>query len=65
MHAPQYVDWPYLEGYDEPQGIMGMQHYERGPMWAETYIVGHIHPRFQLGVTYKHVQWVLGRVDCL
>ena len=56
---------PYLDGYDGSQGIMGMQHYERGPMWAKTYIVGHIHPQSQLRVTYKYIQWVLGRVNSL
>jgi carboxypeptidase D len=31
-----------FEGFDAPgQGVMGIQHYERGLMWAETFQSGH------------------------
>ncbi|GAB7353810.1 hypothetical protein MBLNU459_g4188t1 [Dothideomycetes sp. NU459] len=51
-------------GYDGPgQGIMGIQHYERGLMWAETYSSGHMQPQFQPRSSYRHLQWVLGRID--
>jgi carboxypeptidase D len=30
------------EGLDGPQGIMGIQHFERGLLWAETYQSGHM-----------------------
>lgn len=29
-------------GLDGPQGIMGVQHYERGLMFVETYQSGHV-----------------------
>lgn len=48
---------------DNPQGVMGVQHYERGLMWAETYLSGHMQPQFQPRSSYRHLQWVLGRID--
>jgi carboxypeptidase D len=54
-----------VSGWDGPQGVMGIQHYERGLMWAETYMSGHMQPQFQPRVTYRHLQWVLGRIDTL
>jgi carboxypeptidase D len=44
---------------------MGIQHYERGLMWAETYQCGHMEPQFQPRSSYRHLQWVLGRIDQL
>ncbi|KAI9836664.1 MAG: hypothetical protein M1819_001299 [Sarea resinae] len=52
-----------LNGLDGPQGIMGIQHFERGLMWAETYLSGHMQPEFQPRVTYRHLEWLLGRVN--
>ncbi len=52
-------------GIDGPQGTMGIQHYERGLMWAESYLTGHMQPEFQPRLTYRHLEWVLGRVDAL
>ena len=52
-------------GLDGAQGIMGVQHYERGLMWAETYQSGHMQPEFQPRVAYRHLQWLLGIVDTL
>ena len=52
-------------GYDGPQGIMGVQHFERGLMWAETFLSGHMQPEFQPRVTYRHLEWVLGRIEVL
>ena len=52
-------------GLDAGQGIMGIQHYERGLMWAETYQSGHMGPEFQPRVAYRHLQWVLGRIETL
>ena len=48
---------------DAHQGIMGKQHYERGLMFCETYLSGHMEPQFQPRSTYRHLQWVLGRID--
>ena len=53
------------EGVDGPQGTMGIQHLERGLMWAETFLSGHMQPEFQPRVTYRHLEWVLGRVEAL
>lgn len=52
-------------GLDGPQGTMGVQHYERGLMWAETFLSGHMQPEFQPRVTYRHLEWVLGRINAL
>ena len=52
-------------GYDGPQGIMGVQHYERGLMWAQSYLSGHMQPEFQGRVTYRHIQWLLGHIETL
>lgn len=54
-----------LAGADGPQGIMGIQHFERGLMWAETFQSGHMGPQFQPRVAYRHLQWVLGRTNML
>lgn len=50
-------------GLDGPQGIMGIQHYERGLMWVETYMSGHMQPQYQPRSSYRHLEWVLGRTD--
>ena len=52
-------------GADGPQGTMGIQHYERGLMWAETYLCGHMQPEFQGRVSLQHLKWLLGRIDTL
>ncbi|CAG8884062.1 unnamed protein product [Penicillium nalgiovense] len=70
--APINIDMPDLqyaavfdaqEGYgalDGPQGMMGVQHYERGLMFAETFQAGHRQPQDQGRMSYRHVQWLLG-----
>lgn len=51
-------------GLDGPgQGIMGVQHYERGLMWAQSYQTGHMQPQFQPRLAYRHLQWLLGRTE--
>jgi len=50
---------------DGPQGIMGIQHYERGLLWAQTYQSGHMQPEYQPRVAYRHMQWLLGHIDAL
>ncbi|KAG4430633.1 hypothetical protein IFR05_013882 [Cadophora sp. M221] len=52
-----------LGGIDNLQGVMGVQHFERGLMWAETYLCGHMQPQFQPRSSYRHLQWVLGLID--
>jgi carboxypeptidase D len=47
------------------EGTKGIQHFERGLMWTETYGSGHMGPQYQPLVAYKQLQWVLGRIDSL
>lgn len=54
-----------MAGMDGAQGVMGIQHYERGLMWAETFQSGHMQPQYQPRVTYRHLQWLLGRIEKL
>jgi carboxypeptidase D len=54
-----------LGGFIGPQGIMGVQHYERGLMWAETFQSGHMQPQDQPRVAYRHLEWLLKRIDHL
>jgi carboxypeptidase D len=61
----QVFDSSGFEGYDDYQGVMGVQHFERGLMWAETYLSGHMQPQFQPRSSYRHLQWLLGRIDAL
>ncbi|CAG8888578.1 unnamed protein product [Penicillium egyptiacum] len=50
-------------GADGPQGIMGVQHYERGLMWAQSYQSGHMQPQYQPRVAYRHLEWLLRRTE--
>jgi carboxypeptidase D len=52
-------------GFDNPKGTMGIQHYERGLMWAETFLSGHMEPQFQPRSSYRHLQWLLGHIEML
>lgn len=52
-----------LNGLNGPQGVIGVQHYERGLMWVQTFMAGHMQPEFQPRAAYKHLEWVLGRID--
>jgi carboxypeptidase D len=52
-------------GGDDPQGTMGVQHYERGLMFARTYLSGHMEPQFQPRSSYRHLQWLLGHIEAL
>ena len=36
LYTQAFIDSGYA-GFDGPQGVMGVQHYERGLMWAETF----------------------------
>ena len=53
------------QGLDGPQGLMGIQHFERGLMWAQTYLSGHEQPEFQPRVALQHIRWLLGRINTL
>ncbi|PKY06468.1 putative pheromone processing carboxypeptidase [Aspergillus campestris IBT 28561] len=50
-------------GWQDGQGVMGVQHYERGLMWAQSFQTGHMQPSNQPRLTYRHLEWLLGRVD--
>ncbi|KAJ6092671.1 hypothetical protein N7486_007960 [Penicillium sp. IBT 16267x] len=52
-----------MTGLDGAQGIMGVQHYERGLMWVETYQSGHMEPQYQPRSSYRHLQWLLGHTE--
>ncbi|KAF2475722.1 uncharacterized protein BDR25DRAFT_391219 [Lindgomyces ingoldianus] len=45
--AAIFVGSGFDNGTGNPQGIMGIQHYEKGPMWEGTYLSGHMQPQFQ------------------
>ncbi|CAL5872611.1 uncharacterized protein PFLUO_LOCUS6876 [Penicillium psychrofluorescens] len=73
-HKPINIDIPDLmyanvfaedgaSSLDGAQGIMGIQHYERGLMWVETFMSGHMEPQFQPRVSYRHIEWLLRRRD--
>ena len=58
----------FLQSGMEPiggQGIMGIQHYERGLLWAETFQCGHMEPQYQPRASYRHLQWLLGHTERL
>ena len=74
--AEMIVDIPDLEyrqwfdagpkaGDDGPQGVVGLKHYERGLMWTQTYLGSHTQPESQPRAAFKHLQWLLGRIDDL
>ncbi|KAE8144426.1 Alpha/Beta hydrolase protein [Aspergillus avenaceus] len=54
-----------LSSWKNGQGIVGIQHYERGLMWAETFQAGHMQTFYQPRVAYRHLQWLLGRIESL
>lgn len=74
-NATIYIDLPDLQwaavrednglAVDQPQGTMGIQHFERGLLWAETFQSGHMQPEYQPRVTYRHLEWLLGRIEKL
>ncbi|KAF2725023.1 carboxypeptidase S3, penicillopeptidase S3, CPD-S3 [Polychaeton citri CBS 116435] len=53
------------KGRDGPQGVVGTKHYERGLMWTQTYLGSHVQPESQPRAAYRHLQWLLGRIDDL
>jgi carboxypeptidase D len=63
MYQDVFVSSGFDISTESPQGVMGKQHYERGLMWAETYLSGHMQPQFQGRSAYRHLQWVLGRIE--
>lgn len=38
---------------------------ERGLMFVETYLSGHMEPEFQPRVSLQHIKWLLGRIEKL
>jgi len=54
-----------IGGLDNPMGTMGVQHYERGLMWAQTALSGHMEPQYQPRSSYRHLQWLLGHIETL
>lgn len=62
LYGPAFVA-NGIGGLDNPQGIMGKQHYERGLMWAQTALSGHMEPQYQPRSSYRHLQWLLGHIE--
>ncbi|KAL4781942.1 Alpha/Beta hydrolase protein [Aspergillus varians] len=70
---PIYIDAPDLQwaevresnglAVDQPQGAMGVQHFERGLLFVETFQSGHMQPQYQPRVSYRHLEWLLGRTE--
>jgi len=48
-----------------PQGTMGVKHFERGLMWNEVFQAGHMVPQYQPRAALKQLRWLLGRIDDL
>jgi carboxypeptidase D len=72
--AIQNMTWNGAQGFQTApstpinipsQGVMGVQHFERGLMWGETYASGHMEPEYQNKVSFRHLQWLLGYTDTL
>jgi carboxypeptidase D len=58
-------DESHQKGRDDPQGQVGIYHYERGLMWVQTFAGTHTQPESQPRAAYMHLQWLLGRIDTL
>lgn len=63
QYAATFIENGYPAAFEDPQGTMGVQHFERGLMWAETYLSGHMQPQFQPRSSYRHLQWLLGYIE--
>ena len=65
MDLPDVLYSDPEDGPTNPQGIMGIKHYERGLMWVESFQAGHMQPQYQPRAALKHLRWILGRDDDL
>lgn len=54
-----------LDGVKGPRGQQGYYHEERGLMWVQTFQAGHMQPEFQPRAAYRHLEWLLGRVQSI
>jgi len=63
QYQQMYIENGFLLSWEDPQGTMGVNHYERGLMWAQTYLSGHMQPQFQPRSSYRHLQWLLGHIE--
>lgn len=43
----------------------GIQHQERGLLWAETYKTGHMGPEYDPDASLRHLEWVRGTINTL
>ncbi|CCU81548.1 cpdS/carboxypeptidase [Blumeria hordei DH14] len=46
-------------------GIMGITHTERGLTWIDQRLSGHMVPQYQPSSAYRHLEFLLGRIDSL
>ena len=46
-------------------GILGVTHHERGLTWVTVEHAGHEIPQYVPGASYRHLEYLLGRIDSL
>ncbi|KAF2795551.1 carboxypeptidase cpdS precursor [Melanomma pulvis-pyrius CBS 109.77] len=60
---------PYHEDFSltslSAKGIMGVTHTERKFTWVEQRLSGHMVPQYQPSSGYRHLEFLLGRIDSL
>ena len=47
------------------QGLLGVTHTERGLTYVEMAVSGHMVPQFQPAASYRHLEYLLGRIPSL
>jgi carboxypeptidase D len=62
----------YVPYHDEPSlstlagsGVFGTTHTERGLTWVSVDLSGHMIPQYAPSASYRHLEFLLGRVDSL
>jgi carboxypeptidase D len=62
----------YVPYHDDPNpstlagsGVMGTTHTERGLTWVGVDLSGHMVPQYAPTAAYRHVEFLLGRIDSL
>jgi carboxypeptidase D len=47
------------------EGVRGIQHFERGLLWADSHNTGHMGPGMAPSVAWQHLRWMLGQIEAL
>ena len=55
----------YQETTIAGHGVMGRTHTERGLTYVETNLCGHMEPQYQPSASFRHLEFLLGRVPSL